>query len=147
MWYFRDIFAFAMSKLTGMAINPGQKVALAREFDISNWLESALTELALRDSPPSLQESQYIGMKTAVTIFHLREERWKGMKITSNNKRSSDGVRSFPPVDVKSKFTAEIRLMDRGYNGFMAAAPGSEETSPALWPRAAMEVRGPEFSD
>ena len=105
MWYFRDIFAFAVSKLTDMAINPARKVSLAREFNISNWLESALTDLALRDAPPSLQESQHIGLETAVAIFHLREEHWKGMKILGPSKQSFssvDGGRSFPAVDVKS---------------------------------------------
>lgn len=128
MWYFRDIFALAVSRLSGMKINPGLKVALAKEFNISIWLECAVIELVFRDAPPSLQETQYIGMETAVTIFHLREERWK-VKKTQSNKQSLSSVY------VKSKLTAEMQLMDEGYAAFMteeSGASGSEETSHAL---------------
>jgi hypothetical protein len=72
-WGFSVIFDSAKSQLTNADIDPVEKVTIAREYNVYEWLVSGLAELVSRKAPLSLQETEKLGVPSAISIFHLRE--------------------------------------------------------------------------
>ena len=55
-------------------IDPIDKVVLAMQYEIKEWLLPALLKLAQRSEPISIEESRRIGLETAVKLASVREK-------------------------------------------------------------------------
>jgi len=140
MWYFQNVFNQAKNRLnTATSINVGEKVALGREYNISDWLVSGLENLVTRDDPPTKEESLSIGIETTVTVFHLREMRAKDKCADLETQLARYVAHLLPPpkrvpgrTDVRWVFKEEISMLDRGYLDFMQA--GSQPVQDVVAP-------------
>ncbi|KAI0697069.1 hypothetical protein C8T65DRAFT_662692 [Cerioporus squamosus] len=72
MWSFDSIREKAIEELTRLVRAPVQRIALAREFHVPNWIEPALLSLAQADAL-SAGDLQQLGWDTAAKLFVVRE--------------------------------------------------------------------------
>ncbi|KAI0067638.1 hypothetical protein BV25DRAFT_1834697 [Artomyces pyxidatus] len=73
-WGFGEVRALAIRELEKMDIDAISKIHLYQSFKIeSTYLKGAITELATREKPISLEEGNKLGMNTSLQIACLRE--------------------------------------------------------------------------
>lgn len=72
---------FSMQKIRDLAIDrfaliatPAEKVALATEHDIEDWLVPAYTDLCLKLEPLSLEDGKKLGIDTVVKLQEMQHE-------------------------------------------------------------------------
>jgi len=73
MWNFEVLRDLAIQSMSELSINAVEKAALAREYDINEWLLPALNELAQREDPINIDEARRLGLEQAVMIAAVRE--------------------------------------------------------------------------
>lgn len=75
MWNFRNIRQIAISKLSAdTGIDPVDKVVLAKEYKVPDWLLAGYHELVKRNTPITPAEAARLGLETTVYLFHVRED-------------------------------------------------------------------------
>jgi len=73
-WEFTDIRALAIRELQSLSLNPIDKIALSREFDIQGrWTVDAYTALCERPDALTVPEASRLGLETATRIAQMRE--------------------------------------------------------------------------
>lgn len=77
MWRFIEIRKLSIIKLTAMTLDPVERVVLARVYKVPEWLQTGYRELAVRMGMMSDEEAQKIGYRTAIQVWHVREEYWR----------------------------------------------------------------------
>jgi hypothetical protein len=78
MWGFEDLRAQAVDDDSGAnRIDPAEKVAIAKQYNVDEWMWPALQALARRNEPLTVEESQRLidvgGLEFLVKISALRE--------------------------------------------------------------------------
>jgi len=75
MWQFQQIRAIALEHMpyTFVEISPVEKVALAFQYDIKQWLLPGLNQLAQRSEPVNVEDVQLLGLEVALKIAAVRE--------------------------------------------------------------------------
>jgi hypothetical protein len=73
MWNFDVLRDLAVKSMSELPIDAVEKAALAREYDIDEWLLPALNELAQREDPIGVDEALRLGLEQAVKIAAVRE--------------------------------------------------------------------------
>lgn len=74
MWSFTRVQEFAIEQMEPMlAMRPLDKVALAQDYGITEWLVSGLLQLARREEPVGLEDVQKLGLDTALKLADIRE--------------------------------------------------------------------------
>jgi hypothetical protein len=92
-WAFDQLKEFAIRELNKLEIHPVQKIYIYQEYDVNrDHLREALTSLALRDEPITIEEGRKLGLDTALRLAHAREE----IRSSSfgNGRRSGGNTRS-----------------------------------------------------
>lgn len=74
MWRFIDIRKLSITRLTAMTLDSAERVVLAKEYKVPQWLQTGCQELAVRMGMMSDEEAQKIGYQTAIRVWHIREE-------------------------------------------------------------------------
>ncbi|KAF8066541.1 hypothetical protein FPV67DRAFT_1195147 [Lyophyllum atratum] len=75
MWNFRNIRHLAIAKLSlDITIHPVDKVVLAKEYKVPDWLLAGYHELVKRSAPIAPAEAVRLGLETTVLLFHVRED-------------------------------------------------------------------------
>ena len=76
MWEFDGPRNAAIRHLDSLEhpIDPIDKVVLATQYEIKEWLLPALLKLAQRSEPISIEESRRIGLETTVKLASVREK-------------------------------------------------------------------------
>lgn len=72
-WLFDDIRALAIAELSDFKIDPVQKVAIALQCDIPEWLHSAYMVLCIRKNPLTLEEGRKLGVDVVTKLAYARE--------------------------------------------------------------------------
>ncbi|GJJ08408.1 hypothetical protein Clacol_002624 [Clathrus columnatus] len=72
-WLFDDIRTLAITELTDLKIDPVQKVAIALQCDIPEWLHSSYVALCLRQYPLTLDEGRKLGVDVVTKLAYTRE--------------------------------------------------------------------------
>lgn len=80
----------AIAALTTL-VGPLDKVVLAREYNIRDWLLPSLKELAVRPEPITPEEASRMGFETAWKLVSVRE-RVVSKSKQGHNHYSSDGL-------------------------------------------------------
>ena len=73
MWQFHKIRATAIKAMEGLAMEPIDKIVVARKFDVSPWLVPSLNELVQREKPIDLSEGNRLGLEWVLKLAQLRE--------------------------------------------------------------------------
>lgn len=73
MWNFEVVRNLAIQSMSELPIDAVEKAALAREYEIDEWLLPALNELAQREEPIGVEEALRLGMEQALRIAAVRE--------------------------------------------------------------------------
>ncbi|KAG6328814.1 hypothetical protein ID866_10276 [Astraeus odoratus] len=72
-WDFKAVRQAAIDVLNVSQIGPVDRVVLARQYDIKDWLLPALNHLAQRPEPTSLEEAGRMGIDFALKLASVRE--------------------------------------------------------------------------
>jgi len=75
MWEMDKVRGLAISQLTNAGMGSVEKIVLAKELHVPQWLRSGYQELVDRDEVPSMEDSDRIGYPSAIRVFHVREDR------------------------------------------------------------------------
>ncbi|KIJ51396.1 hypothetical protein M422DRAFT_158628 [Sphaerobolus stellatus SS14] len=72
-WLFDDIRTLAISSLSKFDIEPVQKVAIALQCDVPEWLHSSYMALCDRAAPLTLEEARRLGVDVVAQLAYARE--------------------------------------------------------------------------
>ncbi|KIK19623.1 hypothetical protein PISMIDRAFT_682942 [Pisolithus microcarpus 441] len=100
MWDFHGLRNAAIQHLdvSSQSLNPIDKVELALQYDIREWLLPALLALARRSAPISVEEGRRIGFENALKLASVREKlklRTVEEKIDLHRRRSGEVTRTY----------------------------------------------------
>ncbi|KAG1728073.1 hypothetical protein EDB19DRAFT_1747897 [Suillus lakei] len=74
MWSFTRVQEFAIQQMEPMlATRPLDKVALAQDYGVTEWLVPGLLQLARREEPVGLEDVRKLGLDTALKLADIRE--------------------------------------------------------------------------
>jgi len=75
MWQFQQVRTLALQKLPYRWVrkSAAEKVALAFQYDIEQWLIPGLNQLARRQEPISVEDVQLLGLDVALKVAAIRE--------------------------------------------------------------------------
>lgn len=121
MWSFKDIRKLAISELTEQSVEPVEKVLLARACSVPGWLRAGYNTLARRPDVLSLEEAERIGYRTAVRLFHVREQILKVESAKNPYRYLGDThIHDAPLGDaysaIEREFAAELREVEAAYD-------------------------------
>jgi hypothetical protein len=72
-WHFNRIRGLAITHLAAIAMDPVDKVVLAKKYKVRDWLQSGYESLVSRSTMISLEEAEKIGYQTAHLLYQARE--------------------------------------------------------------------------
>jgi hypothetical protein len=122
MWDMGALREKAISQLTGLVVDAGEKIQLAERYDIPEWVLTALTDLVNRTPPIDEADVASLGLVRALKAVALREERFLFARRSEPSyyydqdahscelqaTRETDSLRSFaralPPSRVRAAF-------------------------------------------
>jgi hypothetical protein len=78
MWDLFSIRKMAIEELLKFTMDPVTRTILARQYSVQKLLFAGYEELAERTEPISIGEAEQLGWDTAILIFHIREESYRG---------------------------------------------------------------------
>lgn len=97
MWSFTNVQEFAIQQMEPMlSMKPLDKVALAQDYGITEWLIPGLLQLARREEPIGLEDVRKLGLDTALKLADVRESTqstmptWAGRYYVNPIDRSVD---------------------------------------------------------
>jgi hypothetical protein len=77
MWGFHAVRQKAITNLASSEIDPVDKIILSKKHDVATWLVPALTQLARREEPLSIEDarrlSRVAGWEFSIQLGHVRE--------------------------------------------------------------------------
>ncbi|KAF5379189.1 hypothetical protein D9615_006037 [Tricholomella constricta] len=73
MWEMDKVRELAITNLTSSGMGSVEKIVLAKEFHVPQWLRSGYQELVNRQEMLSMEESERISYKSATGVFQVRE--------------------------------------------------------------------------
>ncbi|RXW11414.1 hypothetical protein EST38_g14440 [Candolleomyces aberdarensis] len=74
-WAMKNIRKHSIAKLSDMSLGPVEKVILAREYEVANWLREGLNEIVSEDPIQSLAELKLqLGVDTACTLLWIQNQ-------------------------------------------------------------------------
>ena len=87
MWQFQHIGTKALQNLQYRSVQKSavEKVALAFQYDVKQWIVPGLNELARRQEPISVKDVELLGLDVALKVAAVRE----GLVFESSNHRHS----------------------------------------------------------
>lgn len=119
MWSFTRVQEFAIQQMEPMlATKPLDKVALAQDYGVTEWLVPALLQLARREEPIGLEDVRKLGLDTALKLADVRESAqstmptWAGRYYMNPIDRSVDMpiiTATGPRGSTLCDFTSRIR--------------------------------------
>ncbi|KIO04197.1 hypothetical protein M404DRAFT_26410 [Pisolithus tinctorius Marx 270] len=109
MWEFTNLRTAAISWLdTGnAALDHVEKIVLAMQYDLKEWLLSSLLALAQRPDPISIEEGRRLGIETALKLASVREKlklermrngRWDSSKLVVGDRDVAAAQLDFTPM-------------------------------------------------
>ena len=96
-YVFDKIRDMAIQELTKRPLDPVKRITLAEQFNVPQWLSTALVELTKRPEPVSDADAEVLGMRTVVRIARAREQVRQRGYVTSSE-------RNYYPFDFIYRF-------------------------------------------
>jgi len=107
MSYFVDLHDLAVENITTQPVDPVQRIVLAKEYYVADWLQTGCVELAERTLAPSVQDVGRIGCSRSTLLFHVREKR-----IANDSEGYIDSW-------VQTAFAEELKDLEKQYQNFI----------------------------
>jgi hypothetical protein len=76
-WKFAKLRRKALVVLTGIEIDPVERVILGRDHKVEKWVVDSYTQLVRRDVGLSLKEAKILGYDTTFQLYEKREESFR----------------------------------------------------------------------
>jgi hypothetical protein len=118
MWAFKDIRALAIDRLTEEEMGAIERVLLAKQYNVPQWLRAGYKELVMRTQMLSLEDAGQLSYLTAILIFQVREQ---ASIVNGTSNRTRYGAHA-PAVDASSiierVFQTELQEMEFTYNQY-----------------------------
>ncbi|KAG5641738.1 hypothetical protein DXG03_004310 [Asterophora parasitica] len=92
MWEMEKIRELAIDKLTSIRMIPVEKIVLAKEYHVPQWLRSGYQELVDRGEMPTTEEARKISFESATGIFQIRESTMRGRNYGNGSTFTVEGV-------------------------------------------------------
>jgi len=73
MWQFGEIRKLSIRKMSQFAIDPVDKIVIARDYRVMEWFTNSLNDLARRKEPLELHDVDRLGWDYALKIAKVRE--------------------------------------------------------------------------
>jgi len=109
-WYFLDTRDLAIKQLNKRSdVGSADRIVLARQYDVPDWLRTGYTDLARRNEEISPEDAQKIGWETAYQLGRVREMAMK---------RSGDWTYYLQYADVDNTFGEEFRQAELASSAF-----------------------------
>jgi hypothetical protein len=121
-WMFKELHAEFVRKIGDDSLNwecgvsPADRIRMAREHQIPQWLRLVLLELVLREENLSSEELQALGWEASAKVIKLRERR---LKESSNFDKV--GYSKMMERSIETSFEDELGRIDVDYNNFYAS--------------------------
>ncbi|KAJ8077414.1 hypothetical protein PM082_001844 [Marasmius tenuissimus] len=87
-WDFSSLRELSISRISQVLDDPSDLIVLGNQYDVTDWLVSAYTELCIRKEPLTLEEGRKVGVDIAVTIAQVRHK----IRYNSNLNRAHDSI-------------------------------------------------------
>lgn len=107
MWGFAEIRKLAITVLSDIKMDPIEKVLLARQNRIPEWLLAAYQELVNRELVISLEEAEQLGWDVAIRIFHMRDQ-----AMATLLQIHELGEISLSEEDIRREFEEELKAFE-----------------------------------
>ena len=138
MWEFDDVLRNSIDRIQyhSVKMRPVEKVALALQYDMQEWLVLGLDELAKRPEPIGIEDVDLLGLDIALKVAAVRESLRMGTKMIRGETWTSQipclvsGPRDASEIDftntVKNIFqistkTKKVRILIRA--SFICSSP------------------------
>ena len=99
MWGFARIRAIAITKLSELSLDPIDKIILAKQHNVDEWLAPALNEVARREASLCLDDvtrlEPVVGWDFILKIAQVRESQARDGANTTGNQRTYCGTCGF----------------------------------------------------
>ncbi|KAH7925678.1 hypothetical protein BV22DRAFT_1010702 [Leucogyrophana mollusca] len=73
MWKFESTKKLAVDHMSPMMMDPVDKICLANDYDVQQWLVPALDALATRKEPIGMKDAERLGMELTLKVAAIRE--------------------------------------------------------------------------
>ncbi|KAF7356244.1 hypothetical protein MVEN_00955900 [Mycena venus] len=134
-WYFLDTRNLAIDQLNSRADMGGvDRILLARQYDVPNWLQMGYADLARRTAGISREDAEKIGWETALQLCQVRENALK-----TNNSSYPRNLERY--ANVEGAFGEEFK------QAALASAPYTSTGEPPEMTRTPCETYYDEESD
>ncbi|KAH7928711.1 hypothetical protein BV22DRAFT_1044493 [Leucogyrophana mollusca] len=104
MWEFESAKKLAVDHMSPMAIDPVDKICLARDYDVQQWLVPALNALVKRKEPIGMKDAERLGMELALKVAAIRE----GVTYTHQSYPLQIGERQVAHLDFTNAIDAML---------------------------------------
>ncbi|KAL5490049.1 hypothetical protein ACEPAI_4882 [Sanghuangporus weigelae] len=123
MWCCDRLQALAISKLDTQIVDTFSKIALARAYDIKDWILSLYFKFVTRTEPLTSEETNKLGVECAVKLNEVRESRYRWIiddleearshhsPYSSRKKRRRKNMRARSPIDFRN-VRRDVELLD-----------------------------------
>jgi len=81
MWEFGEIRKLAIRKMSQLTIDTVEKIVMARDYHVVEWLVPAINSIARRDEPMTLQDVNRLGWDYVLKIAQVRESFTMGKNV------------------------------------------------------------------
>jgi hypothetical protein len=75
MWQMDKFRELAITSMSNLQVDPIDKIVIATDYHISEWLLPALNQLAQREAPINVSDVGRLGLDCALKIAEVRESR------------------------------------------------------------------------
>lgn len=111
MWAFGKLRQKAIKRLGKLNIDPVEKVMLARNCKVEQFLVDGYEELLRREEGPSLEEAKVLGYEVVIQLYRMREQPSKSGRISLSSIRRS--LRTRMVSDIEKTFKEELDNIKR----------------------------------
>ncbi|KAF9478099.1 hypothetical protein BDN70DRAFT_895954 [Pholiota conissans] len=87
---FASLRALAITRIRNFLVNAPERIAVAKQYGIDNWLVQAYTDLCTRDEPLTLEEGRKVGLEDVIDLYRVRAL----IRYSSNLNRHHDTIRA-----------------------------------------------------
>ena len=115
MWEIYDVRQIAIAHLTKLRppMTSVEKIVLAKEYFVEEWLRAGYEELVSRSSTLSDDEAEQISWKSAMWVCRIREE----------VQRSSYDITARVTTAVSKAFEEELKEMKSASENYRSSSP------------------------
>jgi len=148
-WEMSTIHQFAIEKMSSLAMDPVDKLALALKYNINVWIKPALNDLAKRSRPMTKRDVDLLGLDVVLRIAEVRESivRCPTTGRMTVGRRQSDQLdfgtmieevfpEHFPPPQTHAQSQKSSHLGNKSDSlvspSIFASRPSTNNTAPAF---------------